>query len=358
MELPQDIKSIIEAGQQAPSGANLQHWKFLVREGEIHLFWRWVDTKPLYDFRNRGSLISHGAVIENIVIAASHFGYETEVSLFPENNDPDYVAIIKLIKTEVKKDYLYPFIAKRVTNRKDYYGIPLTKEEKDCLLGACRNTNLAVHLTFVDEPKRKRKLAGLLSISERLIFENKFVHNSVYSFFRWTKKEISQKDGLNVATLEYSFPLLCLMRLLQSWQWLLLFKFFGVSLLATRTVTRTNNSSGAICALTIVGESREEFIESGRVLERIWLEATRLGLSVYPIEGFILLGQRVESGDTGLFTPFEDKLILRSFQQIEDIFNASDKTIAIVFRIGKADPPSARSLRKAPEIIGREPIPK
>ena len=87
--------------------------------------------RSLFNFRQRASMIAHGALVENICIAAAATGYRAEVRPFPSEGDPNHVAVISLEKAPVKEDPLYPYIARRQTNRKSYRAAPLTKEQKE-----------------------------------------------------------------------------------------------------------------------------------------------------------------------------------------------------------------------------------
>src|SRR5687768_12107113 len=72
-------RQIVSSGVLAPSGDNLQPW-ILESNGEsLHMS---IDTsrdRSLYNFRYRASLISLGALIENVTIAAGEFGLEADI---------------------------------------------------------------------------------------------------------------------------------------------------------------------------------------------------------------------------------------------------------------------------------------
>jgi hypothetical protein len=95
------IKKIIEAGTRAPSGDNCQPWKFVFIDPttiEVHLL-AGLD-RSLYNFKERGSYLSIGALLENMAIAAPHFGYTLTTTLFPKEQDTTVVAQIAFTHTE------------------------------------------------------------------------------------------------------------------------------------------------------------------------------------------------------------------------------------------------------------------
>ena len=104
--LQYNIKKIIEVAVNAPSGSNSQPWRFKVREGVIEIIAEPEKDHPILNFRNRGTWIAHGALIENIVILASAFGYKAGVSIFPNKNEKNITARISLIANHVVKDFL------------------------------------------------------------------------------------------------------------------------------------------------------------------------------------------------------------------------------------------------------------
>lgn len=72
------IQKILEAGAQAPSGSNSQPWRFEVAGGTISIIMLPEKDHPILNFRNRGTLLAHRALIENIVIAAAHYKLKSE----------------------------------------------------------------------------------------------------------------------------------------------------------------------------------------------------------------------------------------------------------------------------------------
>jgi len=84
----EDIKKILEAAVHAPSGENCQPWRFEIRDGEIRIFNLPERDQSLYNYGQMASYVAHGALIENILIASSAFGYRARTNLFPQENDP------------------------------------------------------------------------------------------------------------------------------------------------------------------------------------------------------------------------------------------------------------------------------
>ena len=153
------IKKILNTAVWAPSGDNSQPWRFEVRDRIIDVFCLPEKDNPIFNYRNRGTYLANGALIENIVIAASHEGYATEVKIFPDSANPKHIAQIELTSSDPKAEPLYNYILKRASNRKFYQkNKTLSLEQKNTLLQASA-AFAEVKTVFIEEKKPCLKLA-------------------------------------------------------------------------------------------------------------------------------------------------------------------------------------------------------
>ena len=350
-----DLKAIVEAGTMAPSGDNLQPWKFFADHTGVDVYVDPAATHDIYDFRRRGSLASVGAAVENIVVAAEHFGRAVEVKLFPSRDNPDLVARINFTGAPMppadEKD-LYLEIRRRAVNRNLYKNIPLTPEQKETFTSLPHAMRVSGSVRFVEASEKRRALARVLNNSDRLLFLNRPLHDGLFKYFRWTPKEIEEKrDGLDVKTLGLAKADQGMLRLLQSWPLTQLFGFFGAADIVAKKTEQQYSTGSAIIAIVRENDSEEDFLTGGRMSERLWLMADRMGLSVHPSFGFVILGQRVTANEVSMFTPKQIKMIAGSYDTIKEAFSVREhETIVMLFRIGVPEhPPSARAIRKYPE---------
>jgi hypothetical protein len=179
------FKQILDIAVYAPSGDNAQPWQFKIDENSIYLFNLPDRDTTLFNFRQRGSYIGHGAVIENIVIAAAAFGYMGNVKPFPGLSG--CTAQIMLEASGVKSDPLYTAIAARATNRKPYDKRPLDPNHRDAICDSVtRYTD--VGLKIKEGREELESLARSVSLTERLVMENRSLHDSLYGMVRWSLK--------------------------------------------------------------------------------------------------------------------------------------------------------------------------
>ena len=125
----------------APSSHNTQPWKFSVGKDEIQVFidrTRWLKVA---DPDQRDLHISVGCALENLLIAAEHFGYGHQVTYFSEPANEELVATVKLKPqgqpTPFRDPALFETILNRQTNRKVYDGHPLSQNNLQHLQNCC-----------------------------------------------------------------------------------------------------------------------------------------------------------------------------------------------------------------------------
>jgi nitroreductase len=78
----------------APSVRNTQPWAFSLQGNRVHLLADFRKAQPVADPDRRELYISLGCAIENLLVAAEHFGFGHEIAYFPERGAPDLVATI------------------------------------------------------------------------------------------------------------------------------------------------------------------------------------------------------------------------------------------------------------------------
>lgn len=345
------IKKIIKAGVMAPSGDNCQPWKFRVGADFIDLFNVPEKDTSLYNVGQKASLVAHGAVLENMVITATNYGFKLEIDLFPDKENLNYIARCYLASVDnVSHDSLFDFIAKRATNRKPYKNLPLTNEQIDNLLQTSQEVGLA-ELKLVTNSELIESLANFLSKNEQLVLENRELHKFLFAHIRWTESEERQmKTGMYIKTLELNPPQSLAFKLFKHWS---ILKFFN-KLGAARKVSKENaniyKQSAAMTAFIASGNDSRDFIAVGRLMQRVWLKATAMNLSAQPLTGITFLNLRVLSGQSNMLNSKEIALIQNSYQGIKKIFGVNQGIIVTTFRIGAGGTPSATSSRLEPDI--------
>jgi len=339
------IIQLLNIAVTAPSGDNCQPWKLTVDGNRLYIQNLPQKDKSLYNYDQWAAFIAHGALLENLLIAAPALGLGLEISEFPDSSNPDLVATVILSEREKFEDPLFFWLERRCTNRKKYNAVPLTIFQKKTLLQVF-DGNPGVQCYMATDSNKIRLLASILANNERLIFENYYLHHFLFEQIRWTDEEAKQtRDGMDIKTLELSLVNRLAFKILKYWPVVEILNKIGLSKIVTQSGRELVESSAGIIALTLEDISAESFVKAGRIMQRFWLQATALGLSVQPIIGLALLIQRVRSGGREGLDDSQRQLIMTISEKLDGVFGLSGKAPAMIFRIGTSGLPSARSLR-------------
>jgi hypothetical protein len=356
--LTKDIEAIIAAGIQAPSGDNLQPWRFVISGNKIAIFGileKDYENKLLVT--NEFALYSaHGALIENLVIAASHFKYKADVVLFPDPSDHLHTADIVLTPGEgggKRESVLYSTIVQRSTDRNPYASSPIPLAAKEALQRIPSELGIDARVLFAEGERLIRKVASGVVAQVVLLFSHKLLHDEFYHTIRWNRKAVDEsRDGLDILTLELSFFNWFMFKyILRPWFFVKTLSLVGIQYIAAEIESLLlYRHAGAYCAIVLPNETREDYIKAGRILERVWLSATQYGLSIQPTQAIILLKKTLDVRPEQ-YTASHSRLIVAKRKMIDEAFDLKGEHILYLFRIGFGKRNHHTSLRKEPEII-------
>lgn len=340
-----EIEKILDAGIQAPSGSNSQPWKFRIEGEKLLVFAEYKKDHPVLNYRNRGTLIAQGALLENITIASRNFGYEPQISLFPNSEDQNCVASVTFRKSDRTGDPLFEAISKRATNRKPYSKSALSEEQLKELTSISENFP-GLQLRFETSPDKIQTIAQASSVNEIVMLEDKQLHSLFYNEITWNEQEDSQRRmGFFLKTLEMNFGQRSALRLFKSWSIIKFFNKLGAARGIASSNAKTYAAVGAI-GVVVVPDNDLDFLKAGRLMERVWLNATKMGLGFHLVTGILYLWQRIQDSDFKDLSDEHRRLTEEAYKSIANAFNiAPDQRIAVLFRIGNTTPPSARSKR-------------
>ena len=343
--LPPEVRqAILRAGMSAPSGDNLQPWRLAWQQNSLLLQHDTTRDTSLYNVLGSAAIIALGAMIETMVIMASTFGYRTEVSYFPDVNQRDIAARLGFFSGGAS-DSLGQVIFERCVNRKPYACCRLSPSVIG-FVGAAAERFGGVSVEWLEGDRGLKRLARLLRI-DRLLFENTHLHRQFFSCLRWTKEEVaSTRDGLPVETLEIGAAGTRLFHLLRSWHVVNVLNGFGFSRIAGRRSAQLIRRSSAVGVLTIAQPSPESFLDVGRAFQRVWLEATAQGLSLQPMTGVLLLQLRLLLQQTEGLSQRQIDVLASTRDQLASLFDLKREVPVVMFRIGMADSPTARTIRR------------
>lgn len=343
---------LLAAAVNAPSGDNSQPWQFRIRDGSLYVYNVPAADETLYNLRQLGSYLAHGALIENIALLASAEGYAADVELFPMAAEPACVARIAFVPSAAEPDPLVEAIPARATNRKPYRREPLRAKDRDALQAAASAPGGLLRL--VEGAPALDELAKAVSVNERLIMEHRGLHDFLFGMIRWSRSEERAKPGLYVKTMELPPPVELMFRtVLRSWRALTVLNALGFSRFIPTQSAPVYRASSAFGAIIVAGTEPRDYVLAGRAFERVWLAAVRAGAALQPTTALPYLAARIDKGEADMFSSEHQALIRDAYAPIARAFGlAGRERIAMLFRVGYADAPTATSAKVPPKILG------
>lgn len=347
-----ELEELIEIANWAPSGGNIQPWIWVFdKKGVLHLFHDKVRSHSLLDYKGSGSLIAFGAALENLRLHAGKLGIDIEMKIHIHEFEEDCVASIRFVSKQpqalpIRFSDLVEGITLRCTNRKNKKRYFLSEKEKKELLETAEEDGVFVEWT--EEEEDLSKLAKVVGGMDRLRF---FHDQGLVDFInevRWTEAEaIEKKDGIDVATLELSGTEKAAMGLLKDPRTVKFFRKYLMGYGLTKISKDTITTASGIFLIKVDEYTPQNILKAGMVLQRIWIKANMIGLSVQPVSAMLFIFQRLLNEKNVGFTKIEQNEILDLKKSFNTIFNKEgDKQEIFMFRVNKAGEPSVRSYRR------------
>ena len=346
------IRKLVDAACAAPSTGNDQPWKWLYKNGTLHLFHDEYRSFSFGDFHKMASYISFGAAYENLYIHALDLGITPVLNFLPDGPNEKLVASINFIHSINGHDskFLNPLnqeIFRRNTNRNlaAKADIPLSTFDQLRIFG---ESDHGAKLRWFTNEDELNVLAKIIGACDRIRLLNQAGHyDFVHREMRWTKQEADDsRDGIDIQTLGLSNSQLAALGVIKDEKVVRTLKDIdgghALDMLAKRTVA----CASALCMITMPEYNLKNFFDGGRAMERFWLAATHYGIAVHPLISPFYLFQRITKGNGEGLDP---KSILELKELREEFLNltqtGSDQTGVFLAKVGIAPAPVVKSQR-------------
>ncbi|HSU39466.1 MAG TPA: Rv1355c family protein [Polyangiaceae bacterium] len=351
------LTSLLDAAALAPSGGNEQPWRWLRARSELWLLPERAFGDSLLNHRDNASFLALGAAAENLVLRAHELGFAVELEP-PSAQQPQPKCRFRFFPAGAAPraeeshawDSLAPFIAERHTNRRRGETTALASAvlaELAHPLAALPGLKLQV----VTQRAAIAEVAEVAARADRIRMLHPEGHRDLVREIRWTKEEaVRERDGIDLSSMELTAAEHAGLRmlrfesvaeLLRSWK-----RGRGLERLTRNAVL----ASSAVGLITAPGGSIEERFLAGRALERVWLTATRLGVSLQPHTASLFLFARALGGGGADFDADTIGELLGLQARLRGVFQPSGCEL-FLFRLFPASEPLARSLRR-PVVLG------
>lgn len=268
----QQIRALLRYGVLAPSTRNTQPWRFRIVGSEVHLFadsTRWL---RVCDPHRRELFLSLGCALENLLIAADHFGWDADVSYCPSTLNTDLAAVVRLKRRSggapSRIALLFPMIPERCTDHRSYNAEPVPASVLTVLQASCQKSGFYVHVT--DDADTKRRVDTLATDADARQFAD--------PDFR---SELGECIGHgNFGT----FWLLAVVGQLAV-------SYLNVGESTAKKDHELLMSSPLLGVVSSRGDTPYDWIRCGQVLERLALTATEHGLALQPMSQIVQVEQ-------------------------------------------------------------------
>ncbi|MBL9106519.1 MAG: Rv1355c family protein [Myxococcales bacterium] len=348
---PQQRDALVGAALLAPSGGNCQPWRWLAEGTRLHLFHDRVRSTSLADYASNGAMVAFGAASENMVLAAHAEGLEVSLDLFPAGEASDLVASFAFHERDTPevephwRDRLSAHIGGRHTNRKvaRHRLDPAAIQE---MIEAARS--VGAELEFLEADNELAALGRIVGAADRVRLLNEDYNREMMAELRWTPEEaMATRDGLALDTLELSRIDRAGVEMSRSISTLRYLRAWGGGQGIAKAGMQAIMNSGAVGLVTMPRAGQRDYFVGGRAVERMWLVAQSHGLAIQPMTIICYMFARVLRGGGEGLDPASIEEIKRLRAPYRRLFSVQDDTAEVLlFRISRAEPASARSLRR------------
>lgn len=345
------ITGILTEAVEAPSGGNSQPWHFEVHDGHIRCIADPENDNHILNVEHRGTHIAHGALIENILALAGARDIGTVLTLFPNSTRPEITAEIICGEGSVYDASRAHAIALRTTNRRAYSNNSIASKTLHTVRSVGNTPTTTV--TVIEKRDDIKAIATAVAAYEHVMLNNDRLRKQ---FFEeevvWTRNEEAQRGGFFVKTLELKGPQEFIFRQFRNNTFSRFARTIGLPALIAKGNANVYASAGAMIAFILSDTSRTTYIDLGRALQRVWLEATTHTLSLQPMTGVLYLHEYLtRHTDDSTISTTQRIEIAQAHKNICMHTNTHSGTLAFCARIGMAEPPTHRAHKKPPRII-------
>jgi nitroreductase len=268
---PERLRFLARYAILAPSSHNSQPWLFHLHDDRIDLVADRRRALPEVDPLDRELIISCGAALAHLQVAACGLGYHSVVRRIPSETEPDLLASLRLAgqhDPSPRDVDLFRAILNRRTCRQAFAPKPVPADARRAIARAAESAG--ARATWIDDAKDRVQLAVLVMTADRQQYERRAFRGELAAWIRPTAD--SAADGMPAPALGLQFP--------ASYLAPLVIRTFDVgSGQAARDQELVNHSPG-IVVLTTPLDQPYDWLVCGEALGFTLLTAEAFGLNV------------------------------------------------------------------------------
>ena len=265
--LSANFEFLVAQAVKAPSGHNTQPWKFRQNESAVEVYPDFDRRLSVVDPDDRELFVSLGCATENLCLAAQTKGYKSAVSV----GDTGVVTVSLMEKADIKPNPLFNQIDTRQTNRSVYTGEEIALDALKKLQSIRSEKGISVHY-YARQTKQFNDIEQYVIQGNTRQMQNEAFKAELKSWMRFNKKHQDQTlDGLSYAV--FGAPNVP--------------RWMAEPIMSMAINAKTQNkadhkkiaSASHLILFTTRENSRSEWVNLGRTLQRFLLTATELGIA-------------------------------------------------------------------------------
>lgn len=318
--LGKDKMEILRLASLAPNGHNTQPWTVKIlaphqwRIGTDPT--RWL---PAVDPGNRELMLSIGAFIENLCIAASHFGYAVEMQVVADSPRSEIIANLTLHNTTPREMNLSR-LTSRCTIRKGILPKELATNDVQALTA---DDSRIVY--FSPSSSQGKQLAEATFEANRLQVNRESAQEELADWIRWSDDDVRKhRDGITPATMEITGFAGWYVRHFYSRKQVLQQGFKDATLKQVAeqvktyggwfVVTDGQNQPANVDAVSAASPQVNvvELLETGRRFERLFLNVRERNIALHPMTQLLEESSSFGNWEAQLGVPGNIQFLLRT----------------------------------------------
>jgi len=290
----------------APSSHNSQPWKFNVTKDCILVFAdksRWLQVA---DADQRELYLSLGCALENLIVAADHFGYNCSVAYFPGEEDLVAKVVLQPADNPSRDPRLFSAILSRQTNRNPFEPQAISETDQETIYRLSSDADVGIFIT--SDSAIKKSFLDLVVQANGIQYSDAKYKSELG---HWLGQGVMGPTGMQAKMAQLAVV------------------FLDMGPQQTKKDAELINSTPYLGFISTTNNDSISSLKAGRVLERFWLAATSLGVSLHPMSQALEVSQT--KADLSRHLPAESGMM-----QVQQ-----------AFRLGYAKPAKEHSTRRS-----------
>ncbi len=295
----------------APSSYNTQPWNFNISGNRIDIFADRSGWLRVADANQRELYLSLGCCLENLLVAADHFGYNCSVTYFPGPKDLVASVILQPGSSPMLDPRLFSAIPSRLTNRNPYEARAVADTDLETLQSF--GSDKDVRTSLVTDSATKKKFLDLIVRADQIQYSDADFKSELG---RWLSQGLMGPTGIQAKIDQMEVV------------------FLDNGPDQIRKDTELINSTPYLGFISTRNNDSRSQVLAGQTFERFWLAATTLGISLQP------MSQALEVQETK-----------RELGRLLPVEAGGAELVQQTFRLGNARPLPEHTPRKPLEEV-------